>query len=215
MTSVEAELQHVRELLPFHALDALEGEDREFLSRWLAQHGGEHPDLTAELRWLQRSAEQARELAAAPAAQAGLVELMTRIAAEAPAPRSPPAAAVPPWWQRWFAAPRLAMAMAVLLLVQSVALVVLLQREPAGQEALSGPPATAPAGRVLLSVAFQPDAREADLRALLARIHAEVAAGPSALGLWQLTVPADAADQALMQLRAASTLVESAQRESP
>lgn len=215
MTSAEAELQRVRELLPFHALDALEGEDREFLHRWLAQHGDEHPELASELRWLQRSAEQARELAAAPAAQAGLVELMTRIAAEAPAPQPRPAAAAPPWWQRLFAAPRLAMAMAVLLVVQGAALVVLLQREPAEQEALSGAPAAAAAGRVLLSVAFKPDAREADLRALLASVNAEVAAGPSALGLWQLTVPAEAAEQALMQLRAASTLVESAQREAP
>lgn len=219
MDPADTDLQRVRELLPFHALDALGEDDRAFLLSWLARHGSAYPEMLAEIAWLQRSAAQARELAQAPAAQAGLVELMTRIAAESPpkparvAATTTEAASTASWWSRLFASPRLGLAMAVLLLVQGVGLVLLSQRDPAQQEALSGAPAAAPAGRVLLSVAFKPDAREAELRDLLGRVGAEIVGGPSALGLWQVAVPSAAADQALAQLRAAAGLVDSVQRE--
>ena len=61
-------------------------------------------------------------------------------------------------------------------------------------------------------IAFRPDAAEAEIRALLLSVEAEITAGPSAIGLWQLGFADDARrDAALSQLRARPDIVESVQ----
>lgn len=74
--------------------------------------------------------------------------------------------------------------------------------------ALSGPtPAPASQGGVL-QVTFSDNARIADIEALLLQLDASLTAGPSALGLYTLTVAPDKLDAARQQLQA-SPLVES------
>lgn len=64
------------------------------------------------------------------------------------------------------------------------------------------------------TVAFEPDATEAQIRALLIETGATVIGGPSALGLWQLGFADNVArDAALERLRAAGSVVESVQVE--
>lgn len=64
-----------------------------------------------------------------------------------------------------------------------------------------------------ISVAFRQDTTEADMRALLRSLDAEVVGGPTAVGLWRLGfTDAAARDEALARL-AADEAVESAQAE--
>lgn len=256
-----AALAQVRELLPWFAAGALAPADAQFVEQWLQRHGADQAEaqaeLQAELAWLQRTALQSRELAAQhlPAADAGLAQLMSRIAAEpaaAPAraqPRpAPPAAAVNVWqrlgqWLMEALAPRpaLAFGMVAVMLVQVAVIGGLITREPAGQVPLGGGASgtgSLPADMAVLSVAFSPDAREADIRAALqaalqsasasapasapvstptstanAGGTAQIIGGPSALGLYRVAVPKAQADAALAALRALTPTIESAQRE--
>ena len=69
-----------------------------------------------------------------------------------------------------------------------------------------------------LTVAFAPTATEAEIRALLQELDAQVVAGPSNEQLYtlQLTDSSDAAaDAALRRLRARTSLVRFAARQSP
>lgn len=72
--------------------------------------------------------------------------------------------------------------------------------------------ATGTANGVSATVAFAPEATEAQIRALLLSSGATMTGGPSALGLWTLGFADTAArDAALVQMRSASGVVESAQ----
>lgn len=207
------ELQRLHELLLFHAVGALMGDDLAFVEQWLAQHGAAHPEVLHELAWLRRSATQARENAHEPQAQAGLGELMARIAAERPAP----ARAVPSMAQRlsgwWSSRPALGMALAAVVLVQTVVIGSIMQRDAAEQVPLAGRGAPALVDGAVFSVAFKSGVSEEQMRALLQREKLHIVGGPSALGLWRVSADKSRADAALAALQAASTLVESVQRE--
>ena len=100
-----------------------------------------------------------------------------------------------------------AAAAAAVLVWQVVAVPVLTGPErylPAGAGAEAGP---------AITVAFAPAATEAEMRALLASVRAEVVGGPSALGLWRLGFPDVAARDAALARLAADPIVESAQIE--
>ena len=210
------ELQRLHELLPFHALGTLTGDDRDFVEAWLAQHAASQPGLLAEIAWLRLSAEQARALAHEPQAEAGLGELMARIAAERPAPVRTSSTA-PGWLRRlaewWSLRPALGTALAAVVLVQALVIGSLIQRDGAEQVPLSGGATHPVAGSVVFSIAFKPGATEADMRTWLQRERLQLVGGPSALGLWRVAVPKDRADAALAMLQAANPLVESVQRE--
>ena len=103
----------------------------------------------------------------------------------------------------------LAAAAAAAVLVWQVVAVPLLPG-PTG-EARYAPVSEEPARGPTLSVAFVPEATEAEIRALLQEIGARIGDGPSAIGLWQLDFPdAAARDAGLARLREAA-IVESAQ----
>ncbi len=226
-----AALDAVRSLLPWYAADTLAGAERQFVADWLADHGDDHPDITTELNWLRRTAQQTRELAAAqlPAADAGLNQLLARIGREparpptaAAAPASPLAAPPSPWQRlsQWLAdalAPRpvLAFGLVAVLLVQVAVISGLLSREPAEQQPLGGSSTGTGqlADRVILAVAFSATAREADMRLALQRAQGQIIAGPSALGLYRVAVPKAQAEAAEAALRASAPTVESVQRE--
>ena len=82
------------------------------------------------------------------------------------------------------------------------------QAQQARQQVL--PPITrdviAPAGSVLLNISFLPDSSEQAIRSQLTTAHATIIAGPTALGIYTLSVPADKATIALQTLQHAETL---------
>lgn len=233
-------LARVQELLPWHAVDALDAADRAFVEQWLEQHAAGHAEVQAELAWLRSTAALAREIVrqraiqgashgeSAASTDAGLGDLMSRIAADRA--RTTPQ----PTWagrlarrlSRWLAdtlAPRpaLAFGLAAVLVVQTLAVGVLLTRDHAEQAPLAGPvtgavsgtPSGTSSGSVVFTIALRANVLESDWRGLLLRSHAQIVAGPSALGLYRVAVPAAEADSAAAQLQAASAIVESAQRE--
>lgn len=66
-----------------------------------------------------------------------------------------------------------------------------------------------------LTVAFSPNASEADIRALLQQYHANIVAGPTALGMYTIDLADDtdiAATQAALQANAITTLVQPVQK---
>jgi hypothetical protein len=115
--------------------------------------------------------------------------------------------------------PAMAFGIAAVVLAQAGVIGALLLNNPAQQTPLSGsaPPAATtsanvPADTVLLTVAFAPQATELAMRQVLAAASAQLVAGPSALGLYTVAVPAASADTAMAQLRAAQGVVDSVQR---
>lgn len=60
----------------------------------------------------------------------------------------------------------------------------------------------------LVQARLRPDMTVGALQALLSQANAEVAAGPGALGIWQLRVPADALPQSLQVLRSSRDVLE-------
>lgn len=235
------ELEMVQELLPWYAQGTLEGAELAFMRQWLALHLAEHPEISAELAWLRSSATHLQATASAQVQEAtadgvmdrGLAALMQRIAQERVAEAAPPvadktAAQIPgrksrdAWLTRlgaWFheqfgmLSPAPAFAVVALMLVQAGVIGVLLLQKPADQEALSGSPGLiAPANTVLLTVAFNPQSREQDIRQTLLNAKATILSGPSALGLYVLAVPENQLAQAMSQLQAAKGVVESVQR---
>jgi hypothetical protein len=236
-----ADAARVRELLPWFASDALEGEPQAFVEAWLARQAEVPADIAAELAWWRSASRVARDDAAARAlspaaalaADEGLAQLMARVAsvreqegveaARAPAAR---AAARPGVLQRLqqalsgaFASrsPAMAWGLATLAVAQGVAIAVLLLREPAQQVPLSGGTDSAgnaaSAGQALFTVAFKPQASQQAVQQLLADAGAQIVAGPSALGLFRVAVPAAGAAQAQAAFSAATGVVESVQRE--
>jgi hypothetical protein len=109
--------------------------------------------------------------------------------------------------------PTMAFGIAALVLVQAGVIGALLLNSSAQQAPLSADaPTTTSAGQVLLAIAFNPQATELAIRQLLAAAGAQLVAGPSALGLYTVAVPAASAEAAITQLRAAQGVVDSVQR---
>lgn len=83
-----SELDRVRELLAFHALGVLRGDDLAFVNQWLERNGADHPAITAELAWLRSTAAQlqaqveVQTLLERQSLDAGLSALMKRIQGE-------------------------------------------------------------------------------------------------------------------------------------
>lgn len=223
--------QRVRELLPWYAQGSLSPPDQAFVERWLDSGAAAHEEK-AELEWLRRTAAQLQaEPAASPAlAEQGLDALMRRIHQEQRAGADAPTAQPDRRpvdgsadWREWLhrlwpggARPSLVLAsvLGAVAIVQAVWIGALLQSAPTSLESLGGP-SGAPAGRadvVLLTVAFAPGSTEAAMRAALAGAQAQIVAGPSALGLYTVAVPAARADAAILLLRGAAGVVESVQR---
>lgn len=110
--------------------------------------------------------------------------------------------------------PVLAFSVVALVLAQSTVIGLLLMSAPATQVPLGGAvQAGAADNAVVLTVAFNPRASEADIRAVLTSAGAQVVAGPSALGLYRLAVPPDKAVRAAELLGSARGVVESVQRQ--
>lgn len=243
-----SELDRVRELLAFHAQGVLRGDDLEFMDRWLERNERDHPEITAELAWLRgtaahlRAQVQSHSLMEREGSEAGLKELLERIAlekksaagaslhvgavhaqADRPASRHTDETDKRTWGSRtlrWLGAvaairsPALAFSLLAVVIGQAGVIGILSGKPPASQTPLSAASSSVsrPQGQRVLTVAFRPQATESAIREALARSSAQIIAGPSALGLYTVAVPGVEADIMQTRLRAAIEVVESVQR---
>jgi hypothetical protein len=239
-SSAASDLSRVQALLPLHAQGLLQGEQLTFMHDWLEHNMAQYPEMKAELAWLGTTSTQLKEesakhvRAAQPQLDAGLNSLMGRIAAEqaslasgaAPVPRRAAPeqknwiAEISDWFSRALGAGSrgFAMGAAVLVLGQAGVIGALLVNEPAQQTVLSGEGNTtagnAAAGDAVtaLTVAFNPTATESEISQALIRAKAQLISGPSALGLYSVSVPTAQLDDSVATLRAATEVVESVTR---
>jgi len=174
-----------QELLPFYVNGSLQGEEREWMERQLAEHADARAELEA-CRALQ--SRIARSLPEVPATL-GLDKAMARIRGEQPG-----------WLDRLAALlgfggglrPATALAGLALVAVQAGVIVSLLAR-PADEDAGAGlraPKASAVHEGPLLKVNFAPDAKESEIRHLLVSVQGRLAGGPGQLGDYYIIVPA-------------------------
>lgn len=220
-----AEERRLREQLPWHAAGA-PGTADDAVIRGLADGGKADSMVQAELAWWQSTAVLLRSAPPVPREleDQGLDLLMDRIAAESAAPierlRPLQQPALSPLQrigraalQTLAAPPRALVAGLALLVAVQAALLAGLLATDAGLHALGGEStdASRPAGMVVLTVAFRPDVQEAALRRALQEVQAEIVAGPSALGLYWVAVPATRADEVHAHLLRAVSVIESIQ----
>jgi len=187
-------LHKVRELWPGYLNKTLSADDQVFMNNWLHDHGPEHPEFQQELEWLALTREQLRQSTPVAGPEAGWHELLARIDAQ-PRPLAMPqghaTAGLLARCVAWLSAPAFATSLAILALVQSLALWMLWPGEQDAVRLMSSSPASsATQPHITLQITFQEQATVAHVRAALTSVHAQVIQGPSALGVWQAQVPA-------------------------
>jgi anti-sigma factor RsiW len=185
-----ASRNNVVSLLPFYANRTLDAEDRARVEAALAEDTGLGDDLRA-LEQL-RDTMQGMDVGPTPG-EFGLARLLRDVDREA---ARAPARPVLPW------------GIAAAAVVGAVAMGIVWLSEPGDptfRQASGGADAT------LLTVAFRPDATEAEISALLQTLGLEIAGGPTAIGLYRIR-PTEGADAAatVEALRAETGVVESA-----
>ena len=189
--------REIEELLPFYLNGTLEGAELAEVEAAVASD----PALAGELEFLRAVRDDVKSR---PAQQSpgefGLARLMKEVGDEKPAAKP---AGVSRIWQY-------AAAAAVALVVAQSALLVtapekMVQLAGGSIEPYSGP---------TLVVAFKETATEGEIRKLLTDFGMEIVGGPSALGLYLVSVyDEDATDAALIYLNTVPDIIESAERE--
>lgn len=146
------------------------------------------PELRRRLRWYEAVCDgMVRRLPEAPSLPAAEVIVAVARAAKHNAPQG---------FFAWLAGPALrpAAALAALLIVAQAAIITGLVGERAEIEPVR---ALAPGQKaVVFVVAFDPQATEADIRALLLKAGGTIIDGPRQLGDYRISVPANRADYA-------------------
>lgn len=216
-----SEREEIELLLPWYATGRLDQPDLERVERYLAANPQEAFKLEATREEL--AAETALNEAYGAPAPGGFERLMARIDT-LPERAAQPAQQVAQGWlesaQAWlaetFSAPAMrygAAAAAIVIMVQAAAIVALTQRAPApgSFETASGQSEQITQGSALL-IAFSAQARASDITALMREINGSIVTGPTADGLYRVTIKgerlaAQKLDQLVAKLEARSGLV--------
>ena len=117
--------------------------------------------------------------------------------------------------------PILVYGLLTVMLVQVGVIGTLMRREPSaeqtplsGEEVAANKPIAAVGGDVVFTVAFRANARESEIRDVIQGAGAQLIGGPSALGMYKLSVPAAKAESAHAVMRGAMpNVVDSVKRE--
>lgn len=203
----------VRRNLPWYAAGSLAAEEAADVEAELARS----PDLRRELKeWQAIESAAAAPRAGEPEFRGHVAAAWARIEADERAERQAkeraPLARLGAWLRNtWLAMPvggRVALAVQLALIIAMGTTFELSQRAESGFRTLAGR-ATITAKGPRITVAFEPTATEAQLRAELAAIDAEVVAGPTPEQFYiiELRKSSASADVALMHLRAARGVV--------
>lgn len=192
---------HPDELLPWYVNGTLAEAERAPVAAHLAQCSRCRDEL-AFLTSLQAGVRAAAEEdAAGMPGELGLKRLLRDVGREVPRPM--PARAPRSWWR-----PVLAAAAVLIIAVQGVT-IVQLHRATNRLTPLGGP---SPAGAVV-QVRFDPNAREAQIRAALQAVDGELVSGPGALGIYRvrlgdLEARAPAVVERIAELRARRGVID-------
>ncbi len=194
--------EDIQQLLPFYVNGSLEGDEKALVEAALK----ENPSLQGEVAFLEKLRDEvkAQDGERSPG-EFGLKRLQKSMA-EDRLKNDPIARAeskIPKEQNRLWKG--VAAAACLMLLLQSA---VIFRSDPGDLTAAGGPAMTRTAGHII-DVTFAPTAREENIRALLLGVEAVIVDGPSALGVYRLSVPKDP-EAALEKLRAHKNLVESA-----
>ena len=174
-----------QELLPFYVNGSLQGEEREWMERQLA----EHADARAELEACRALQSRIRRSLPEVPATLGLDKAMARIRGDRPGRLDRFAALL---GLGGGLRPAMALAGLALVAVQAGVIVSLVAR-PADEDAGAGlrtPKASTVHDGPLLKINFAPDAKEAEIRHLLVSVQGRLAGGPGQLGDYYVAVPA-------------------------
>lgn len=188
-------LQKVRELWPGYLNKSLAADDQAFMDHWIHTHGPEHPEFQHELNWLALTRQQLRQATPQIDPEAGWHELLARIDAQPKAHAAPLVEKRPSLLAMclsWLSSPALATSLAVLAVVQSLALWMVWPSESSVRLMSSAAPSASQASAsptITLQIAFHDKATVAQVRAALSSVNAQLTQGPSALGIWQAQVP--------------------------
>lgn len=174
-----------QELLPFYVNGTLQGEERDWMERELAQHA----DARAELDAVRALHSQVRQSLPEVPDTIGLDQVMGRIRADQPGVLERLAA-----WLGFSGGLRPATAFAGLAIIAVQAGVIVSLVAGGGDDdagaGLRATKATAVHEGPLLKVNFAPDAKEAQIRHLLVSVQGRLAGGPGQLGDYYIAVPA-------------------------
>lgn len=190
----------VRELLPFYVNGTLGGAELKEVETAIKSD----PSLKGDIDFLKALRDEVKNIESENSpGELGLKRLQKAIAAEKlqndPIARAESKITKEQNWG-WRVA---AIAACLLLVFQTI---VMMPQQGDDLTAAGGKQVVFAEGRIV-SVTFSPDAREENIRSLLLSVDANIVDGPSALGVYKLSIPRDF-DAAVEKLRAHKTLIE-------
>ena len=194
--------ERFEELLPFYVNGTLGREDRAFVDQYLAGH----PDARAEVGWYESLQLRVRETAPAVPETIGLARTMQLIHGDRPTL----AERIGAFFAGNFGMrPGLALAVLAVVAVQSGVILSMMQGANRDEAEIRSLRATRVEEGPLLKINFSPEAKEVDIRLLLASVQGQLAGGPGQLGDWYVRVPEGRQQAALERLKS-EPLVQSA-----
>ncbi|HUN91620.1 MAG TPA: hypothetical protein VMU33_06160 [Burkholderiaceae bacterium] len=192
--------KRLSELLPWYVNGTLQGEDRQWVDRYLA----EHDDARAELEWYRGLQAEIAQSAPAVPADLGLARTWGRIRGE----RRAFGERIAGWLGSVglggvvaAARPIGALAAVGVIVVQSGVIYSLARHADDEAEQIRALRAVPADDGPLLRVNFAPDAKEADIRLLLSSVEGRLAGGPGQLGDYYVRVPAGSESAARDRLK--------------
>jgi hypothetical protein len=187
--------ERFEELLPWYANGTLGAEDRAFVETYMDQH----PEARAELDWYRSLQQRVQENAPAVPATIGLARAMRLIQGDRPTFSE----RVSAFFANLGVRPAYAMAALAVVVVQGGVIVNLLGEARENADEIRAARAVRVEEGPMLKISFAPDAKESDIRLLIAQVRGELAGGPGQLGDYYLRVPAGTEADALKRVQAA------------
>jgi anti-sigma factor RsiW len=205
------------ELLPWYANGTLGEADRQRV----AQHLESCRDCSRELEDLSEIRRVLTELSRQEAEPSARVyrSVMARVAADRAGQN--PAHEDTSWVMgvdRWFRSllmPQWVPTLAAVMLIAQMGLLLWITLPPVDREEVTTRSVGMPTQAPRIAVVFQPSATEASIRSLLNRLHARVVDGPTAEGMFTISVGAGDPTAALALLREEGNVVRSAEAVRP
>lgn len=205
------------ELLPWYATGTLGEDDRQRVARHLESCR----DCSRELEDFTHIRQTLTELSREEAEPSARVHrsVMARVTADVI--RRDPVNAQTSWaagMDRWFRSlltPQWVPTLAAIMLAAQMGLLIWVTLPPEEQSQISSRSVDIPKQAARIAVTFQPSATEAGIRSLLERVHARVVDGPTAEGMFTISVGTGNPAAALAQLREQRDVIRSADPVQP
>jgi hypothetical protein len=199
--STHAMNQRFEELLPWYVNGSLEADDRAFVEAYLE----ENPEARGELDWHRSLQRRVQENAPAVPATIGLAKAMRLIQGDRPTISE----RIGAFFGNLGLRPAYAMAALAVVAVQGGVILNMLGDANDNADEIRALRAVRVEEGPMLKISFAPDAKESDIRMLLAEVQGELAGGPGQLGDYYLRVPAGSEAAALSRVQGA-TIVQAA-----